>query len=234
MPDTRRAFLKGSLASMPFVIVIMPFGLLFGVAAVDAGLGVTEALAFSVVALAGAAQFAALQLMQDGAPVVITLITAIAVNLRVAMYSAALTPHLGAAPLWQRVAMAYFLVDQSFVACSMEFTRKPEQSLPEKVAFFFGAVTPVCPLWFVATWIGAAFGQAIPPGYALDFAVPIAFLAITAPMIRSRAHLAAAVVSVLVALALAWVPYSGGLLVAAALAMATGAAVELWTERRAA
>lgn len=231
MSLTRAAFLRGNLASLPFAIVILPFGALFGVVATNAGMSVAETMAFSVIVIAGAAQFAAVQLMQDGAPLLIVILTATAVNLRMAMYSAALTPHLGASKLWQRALISYFLVDQSYVAAAAEFERNPQQSLPEKLAFFFGAVVPVCPLWYVATWAGAAFGRAIPPEYALDFAVPIAFLAMIAPMLRTSAHMAAAAVSVGVTLALWWMPYSSGLLVAAAAAMSTGALVETLTEK---
>ena len=80
--------------------------------------------------------------------------------------------------------------------------------------------------------ICAVAGAAIPPEYALDFAVPITFIAMVAPMLRSLPHLIAALVSVVVALALAWVPYSLGLMVAAALAMGAGAVTELMLERR--
>lgn len=214
------------------MLVIVPFALLFGVVATEAGLSMIEVMSFSIMVIAGAAQFAAVQLMQDGAPVMIVLATSLAINLRMAMYSAALTPHLGAAPLWTRAVISYFLVDQSFAVSSIEFARRPEQSLGEKVAFFFGTITPICPLWYVMTYAGARFGAAIPPDYALDFAVPITFLAITAPMLHTAAHRAAAAVSGALALAFAWMPYSSGLLVAAAGAMLTGAQVELWTERR--
>lgn len=234
MRSEHKAFWRGVLASSPFLIVIVPFGLLFGVVATDAGLTPAEVLAFSLVVIAGAAQFVALQLMTDGAPVAIVIVTALAVNMRMAMYSAALTPHLGAAPAWQRALMAYLLVDQAFAAASADYAARPAQTLAEKVAFYFGSVAVVVPLWYASSWGGAVFGRAIPPEYALDFAVPIAFLAITAPMIRTRAHLAAAVVSVTVALLLVWMPYSSGLLVAAVLAMVAGALVEGHDERAAA
>jgi predicted branched-subunit amino acid permease len=52
--------------------------------------------------------------MADQAPVLIVSATPLAVNLRVAMLSAALTPHLGAAPLWQRVLSSCVPVDQTF------------------------------------------------------------------------------------------------------------------------
>ena len=232
MSAARSAFFRGARASAPFAIVIVPFGLLFGVVATEAGLNIVEVMTFSILVIAGAAQFAAIQMMVDDAPTLIVLATALAVNMRMAMYSAALTPHLGAAPLKTRALMAYFLVDQTYAATSVEYERRPDQTLAEKIGFFFGAVAPVCPLWYVATYAGARLGTAIPPEFALDFAVPITFLAIIAPMLRTAAHIAAAGMSIALALLLAFLPYNAGLLVASLGAMLTGAQVELWTQGR--
>jgi predicted branched-subunit amino acid permease len=68
---------------------------------------------------------------------------------------------------------------------------------------------------------------------AIDFAVPVTFIALFAPALRTLPHLAAALVSVAAALIFAGLPYSTGVLVAAGLAMVTGAEVERWQERRA-
>lgn len=224
--SARAAFWRATRGALPFVIVVGPFGLLFGVVASEAGLDLLAVMAMSVLVIAGAAQFTALQLMLDHAPTVIVILTALAVNLRTAMYSAALTPHLGAAPLRTRAFAAYLLVDQTFAASLGEYERRPAMTLTEKVAYFFGSAAPVVPVWYGATLAGALIGQEIPPEYALDFAVPITFLAITAPMVRTLAHLVAAAVSVALALALAWMPYNSGLLIAAVLAMMAGAEVE--------
>jgi predicted branched-subunit amino acid permease len=229
---TRSAYWRGFRNGAPFVLVVVPFGMLFGAVATEAGLNLLQVMSFSVLVIAGAAQFAAIQLMIDNAPTLIVLATALAVNMRMAMYSASITPHLGALPLWKRAVMAYFLVDQTFAASSMEYERRPEMTLAEKSAYFFGAMSPVCPLWYAATFGGATLGAAIPPEFALDFAVPITFLAIIAPMLRTAAHVAAAIVSIVVTLALAFIPYNGGLLVAAVLAMITGALVEVAMEKR--
>ena len=233
MTPVRSSFLRGCVASAPFVIVVIPFALLFGVVATEAGLNLLQVMLFSFSVFAGASQFAAVQLMQDQAPVLVVLATSLAVNLRMVMYSVAMAPHLGAAPFGTRALMAYFLVDQSFAASQAEFERRPDQPLADKVAFFFGTVTPIAPMWFVATFAGAVVGEAIPPEYALDFVVPVAFLAMVSPMLRTAAQYAAAAVSVLTSLALVWMPYSTGLLVAAVLAMVTGAAVEAMVARQA-
>ncbi len=150
-----------------------------------------------------------------------------------AMYSASMAGHVGRVPFWQRALAAYVLTDQTYGVSMNRFALRPEMSPAQKMAHFLGGALPVCGPWYAATWVGAVAGAAIPEGLALDFAVPITFIALVAPALRSLPHLAAAVVSVVVSLALAWMPYSLWLLIAAVLAMGTGAAVELWQERRA-
>lgn len=233
MPDdTRSHYWRGFRNGLPFIVVIVPFGMLFGVVATEAGLHLPQVMGFSVLVIAGAAQFAALPLMKADAPTLIVLVTALAVNMRMAMYSASITPYLGKAPFWKRAIMAYFLVDQSYAVAISEFERRPGMTLAQRSAYFFGAMSPVCLPWYLATWAGATLGAAIPPSFALDFAVPITFLAIIAPMLRGAAHVAAAVVSVAVALLLAFLPYNLGLLAAATLGMMTGARLELWQTQR--
>jgi predicted branched-subunit amino acid permease len=231
--STRKSvYFQGVRDAAPFILVIIPFSTLFGVLATEAGLSVFETLAFSVVVIAGAAQFTALQLMQENVPTAIVLISALAVNLRMAMYSASLTPYLGAAPLWQRALCAYLTVDQSYVVSVSKFEREPQMTVPERVRYFLGVVTPIVPLWYGFTLVGALLGAQIPESWALDFAIPITFLAMIAPMFRTMAHVVAALVAVMVALLAAGVPYSLGLIIAGVAGMMAGAQTELWMERR--
>lgn len=228
----KSAYWTGVREGTPFLLIVSPFALLFGVVATDAGLNPLEALAFSVAVIAGAAQFTALQLMQDNAPTFIALASALAVNLRMAMYSASLTPHLGKAPLWQRAVVAYFLVDQTYTMAVVKFERNRDWSIAQKVSYFMGVTTPVCPFWYIMTVVGALIGNAIPPEFGLDFAMPIAFLAMIAPLLRSVPHLSAAIVAIVTALLFAFLPLNLGLMVAAIAGMVTGAQVEKIMQRR--
>ncbi|SOC16174.1 AzlC family ABC transporter permease [Rhodobacter maris] len=226
------AYWRGFRQGLPFMLVIAPFGMLFGVAGNEAGLNLVEVMGFSVLVIAGASQFTAVQLMNDHASTVMVILAALAVNLRMAMYSAALAPHLGPAPAWKRALVAYFMVDQVFALADADYRIAPRQSLAAKLAYYAGACTPVCPLWYVSTLAGAVLGQAIPPAFALDFAVPVTFLAMIAPLLRSIPHLVAAAVSIVMALVFAFLPAGTGLILAAALAMVAGAQTELFLARR--
>lgn len=228
--DVKSAYLAGFRDGSPFILVIVPFAMLFGVLATEAGLSVFETLSFSVVVIAGAAQFTALQLMTEEAPTLVVLASALAVNLRMAMYSASLTPHIGGAPLWQRAIAAYFTVDQSYAVSITKYETEPNMNPAEKIAYFFGTVSPVCPLWWVFTLIGALIGEAIPASFALDFAVPITFLAIIAPALRTRAHVGAAISAAALSLMFFTVPYNLGILLAGIGGMMVGARIEANSE----
>lgn len=220
-------FWLGVREGAPFILMAAPFGLLFGVLATEAGLSVAQTITFSASVFAGAAQFTALQLMQEQAPTLIVILSALAVNLRVAMYSAALTPYLGAAPLGQRILVAYFTVDQSYACSSLRFEKEPDMTVPQRVRYFIGTIAHIMPIWFAASYLGAVVGARIPESWALDFAVPITFLAMIGPMLRSTAHVVAALVAIVVALLSVGVPYNLGLLIAGGAGMMAGARVEL-------
>ncbi|MEO1919102.1 MAG: branched-chain amino acid ABC transporter permease, partial [Paracoccaceae bacterium] len=122
--------------------------------------------------------------------------------------------------------ISYFMVDQSYGVAFAKYEREPDMMLNEKIAYFFGCISIIAPFWYGFTLVGGLVGSAIPPEYALDFAIPITFIALVGPSLRSLPHLSAASVSVIVALALSWMPYNLWLMVAAVLAMITGAQVE--------
>lgn len=222
----KSSFQEGVIAGLPFTVFVIPFATLFGVVATEAGLDLAQTMGFSLLVIAGASQFTAVQLMTENAPVWITLATALAVNLRMAMYSASLQPHLGSLPFGKRAVIAYCNIDQSFAVGMAKFEANPDMTVAEKFAFFIGAIMPVMPPWVLFTWIGAVAGTAIPEAWALDFAMPILFLALVGPMLRTLAHVAAAGTSVVVALLCAGLPWGVGVLVAGLVAMAVGAEVE--------
>lgn len=221
------SYWRGVRDGLPFLMVVGPFALLFGVLATESGLAIHETLAFSVVVFAGAAQFTALQLLNENAPTLVVIASALAVNMRMAMYSASITPHLGALPLWKRGIVAYFLVDQTYAASVLEYEKHPDQTLNQKLAYFLGVMTPICPPWCLFTLVGAMLGESIPPSLGLDFALPIAFIAMIGPLLRTPAHRVAALVAVILSLAFAWVPYNLGLIIAGFGGMIAGAQTEV-------
>lgn len=229
---TKSAFLQGMRDGAPFMLVAGPFAMLFGVLATEVGLNIVEVMGFSFVVIAGAAQFTALQLLQEDAPTVLIIFSALAVNLRVAMYSAALTPFLGSAPLWQRACAAYLLVDQAYALSHAKFDADPDLSVPSRIAYYFGTCSLVMVIWFACSYIGAVAGNSLPESIPFEFALPIAFLSMMGPMLRTLPHVIAALVGITLSLACASLPYSLGLIVGGFGGMMCGAQAELMLHRR--
>ncbi|MBT4567969.1 MAG: branched-chain amino acid ABC transporter permease [Marinovum sp.] len=228
IPEPSGFFIQGVLNGAPHSLVIGPFGFLFGVVATEAGLSIFETLSFSVLVVAGAAQLTALELMQDNTPTVIVILSALALNLRMALYSASLTPHLGTAGFWQRAAAAYSLVDQSYATSILQYENNPEMTMPQKLTFFFGVAASVIPVWYLLTFLGALVGQSIPTDIPLDFATPLTFIALLAPLLRSLPHILAALASVIAGLLFHTMPYNLGIMLAGVIGMSVGA----WSEQR--
>ena len=231
-PTTAQGYRQGLRAGLPFVLLILPFAAVFGIIATEAGLTLAETLGFSIMVIAGASQLAAVQLMIDGAPFAVVLLTALAVNLRMAMYSASLAPHLGRASLGARAAVAYLMVDQAYAMAFLQFERAPDWSVGAKLGYYFGVVTPVAPTWYLGTALGGIAGHRLPEGLPLDYVVPITFLSLVGSMLRTWAHAVAALVSAGAALLLLGLPWNLGLPLAGLLAMSAGALVEAQSNRR--
>ena len=123
-------------------------------------------------------------------------------------------------------------MDQTYALSVSAYEDRVDWGVADKVAYFAGTALPVFPAWVGSTFVGAVLGARVPDEWALDFALPLAFLALVGPLLKTRAHVAAAFVSVVGALALVWVPWNLGLILAAILALMTGAEVERRTAAR--
>lgn len=222
----RIEFRRGLWTGLPFLLVVIPFAALFGALASGAGLSVLEVLGFSVIVVAGAAQFTALQLMTEQAPTLVVIVSALAVNLRMAMYSASLATHVGEASLATRVAVAYCNVDQSYASSVLEFERRPDMGLQAKLGYFFGIMAVIAPGWYVASVAGAIVGPAILPDHGTEVFLPLTFLAMIAPGLRTSAHRWAAVAATIAGVVLSFMPLSLGLIPAALIGMVVGAEIE--------
>ena len=81
-------------------------------------------------------------------------------------------------------------------------------------------------IWIVGTGLGAWLGTRIPDWLALDFAMPIAFIALLAPALRTVPQVAAALTAAVLSLVFAAVPYGLGLIMAAFVALLLGGELE--------
>ena len=95
-----RNFIYGCRDSVPMIVGILPFGLIYGALSSLAGLSLWQALGMSLLVYAGSAQFIAISLLSLGSGMVVILLTTLVVNLRHVLYSAALQPYVGRLSQW--------------------------------------------------------------------------------------------------------------------------------------
>jgi predicted branched-subunit amino acid permease len=202
---------------------VAPFGLVTGVAMVAGGIPPLAAMAMSLVVYAGASMLAATQLLAAGTPLAVLLLTVLFINLRFMMYSAALRPHLPGLPLRWKLATGYLLADNAFGLCIARFTEHPQ--MPGKLGYFLGAALPIWLLWQVAVGLGILIGAGLPAQWRLEFAAPLAFIALTVPLLRDRAMVAAALAAAVTVVAAWELPMRLGLAAAALAGIAVGVLV---------
>lgn len=195
-----------------------------GVAMVAGGIPPVAAMLMSVFVFAGASMLAASQLLAAGAPVVLIVLTAFFINLRFVMYSASLRQHLGGQPLKWRLAVAYLLADNPYALSMARFTDHPADA--HKLAFYLGASVPVWIAWQLAVLAGVTLGARLPAAWQLEFAAPLAFIAISVPLLRDRAMAAAAIAAGATVVAAHGLPLRLGLPLAALAGIAAGLAAE--------
>lgn len=85
-------FLHGCRDILPLIVGAIPFGIIFGTLAVGAGLSAWQTVGMSLLVFAGSAQFIAVTLITGGVGALVVLLTTFVVNLRHALYSAAMQP----------------------------------------------------------------------------------------------------------------------------------------------
>ena len=206
------------------MVGVVPFGLIYGALAVRLGVPSAIAQAMSAVIFAGSAQFIALPLIAGAAPGLVVVLTVLVVNLRHALYSASMAPHLRPLPRGWKALLAYFLADEAYAVAIARYQAGGDPR--HKHAFFLGSGLMLWLAWQASTAVGILIGAQVPAGWSLDFAMPLTFIAMVVPMIRTRAHgLAALVAGVSGALAIG-LPYKLGLLLAAVAGIGVGMAAE--------
>ncbi len=206
-------FWRGVRAEFPLLVGVFPFGLIYGVLAIQAGLAVPAAQAMSAIVFAGSSQFLAAQLIHNAAPGLVIVLTIAIVNLRHILYSASVAPFIKHLPARWKLALAYLLTDEAYAVTITNYETEPGSSSAHW--FFLGAGLALWLTWQTSTALGIFLGATLPSDWPLDFALPLTFIAIVVPMLKDRPAVAAALLSGIFALAAFPLPYNLGLILAA-------------------
>ena len=216
----RREFLAGVRDEAPILLGVAPFGVIFGTLAAGAGLTHAAAQAMSSVIFAGSAQFVAAQLFAAGASGVIVVLVVFVVNLRHALYSASMAPHIRhLGPAWKAV-LAYLLTDEAYAVVVTHYNQGGDASF--KHWHYLGAGLTLWTTWQAATAAGILLGSHLPSDWPLGIFLPLTFIALVVPAVKDRASVMAALVAGLVGFLAMDFPLRTGLLLAALVGIVAG------------
>ncbi|PWH16504.1 MAG: branched-chain amino acid ABC transporter permease [Anaerolineae bacterium] len=219
-------FVLGVRDELPILLGVVPFGMIYGILALSAGLPAVEAQAMSAVIFAGSSQFMIVQLIGESTPWLVIVVTGFVINLRHALYSATIAPYVKHLPFRWKACLAYLLTDEAFAVSVLHYQQQGITRFGHW--YFLGAGLALWTAWQISTALGVFLGAQVPQSWGLDFTLPLTFIALVVPALKDRAGFVTALTASLAALVFFNLPYKLGLIAAATLAVVVG----MWVEAR--
>ncbi|MBA2381819.1 MAG: AzlC family ABC transporter permease, partial [Chloroflexi bacterium] len=150
-----------------------------------------EAMAMSLIAFGGAAQFAAIGYVVSGLAWPAIALLTLLLNARHALYSAALAPWFRGRSFAERAVAAHLLTDESFALAVAHFRRVGRF---DPIGYWYPAVVTTFIPWNIATFAGVMLGDAIvdPTRFGIDVIFPAAMAGLCVGLVAGRRELTAA------------------------------------------
>jgi predicted branched-subunit amino acid permease len=189
--------IEGVRAMLPLLLGVAPFGLVIGVTVTELRVPHLAGWSLGWLVYAGSAQLAAVGLLAGSASAVVVVASVAVINLRLALYSAALARHWrGTSKAWRLLA-AYLLIDPSFVVATQSYdgSRPPRQAH----LHYLGGALVLWVGWLTVIWIGVTAGAVMPPELRLDSMGPLYILALVVLSARTAAARLGVAVAVITA-----------------------------------
>lgn len=209
------------LATLPLGISVIPWGVLCGTLAIDAGLNSFQAQLMSLAVFAGAAQLAGIAIFGGGGSWSSLLNSTTMISVRHVLYSATYKDDIVGLPFVKRVIFAFLLTDEMFAVA------QSEQAKTGKFDYWYAVVSGFTfyLIWNIATFVGIFSAHLLGDieSYGFDFAIAATFIAMIMPMIKDKVMLLAVLTSAISALIFAMLGIEQGLIFSALLGMAVGA-----------
>lgn len=197
------------------------YGLVVGVMAGRADVPALAGWVLGPAVFSGGAQVAALDLLGHGAAPAVVVVTVLAVNARLIVYSATLGSHWRTLPGRWRALAAYLLVDPSFAVGLDGYEHGDHRGAH---AHYLGGAAALWVTWLTASAVGVLAAGRLPVGLGLEFVMPLFLLGEAQRRLTSPTARVACAVAVGVVLVGTSIPLRLGLLVAIGAGLAVAVA----------
>lgn len=172
---------RGMVRLLPIAAFSVPFGMAFGVAAIEAGMTPTQAIVMSALTFSGSAQFATLDFLEPPIAYVSIAFVVLALNARHVIMGAVLSVWVNRLPATKRTLTLAFLSDPNFADSQPAF-RDGEQD----IGVLLGGGLSLWIGWVMGTVIGAAGGAFLddPEAYGIDVVMACFFATVVIGQLR--------------------------------------------------
>lgn len=232
-PHDNHQFRLGVIKTLPLILGLIPFGLAYGIVAVQAGFTVAETVLMSLVVFAGTAQFMAVVMVQAGAGIPLIVASTLLVNLRYLIMGLSVSQYLSASSARWRRLLASMMSDESYLTSVNHY--REDAATSGNPHFMLGSNGSLYVAWALFSLIGALAAHQIddPLQWGLDFAMPATFLTMLIPQIVSRrVAIVVAVAAVVGTAGYALLPGKWYIILAVVAATGVGVLLELRDEKR--
>jgi 4-azaleucine resistance transporter AzlC len=178
---------------MPLSLAVIPWGILTGALAIEAGFSAFQAQLMSLIVFAGAAQLSAITLIAAGASLASIFSSTAVISSRHLLYSITFRQHVEALPLRLRLLIGFLLTDEMFAVSQAHSQRSGNFSalfaIVSGVTFYLS--------WNISTLLGIIAGEYFSEldSIGLDFAIAATFIAMTFAELRNYPVLLAVLLS---------------------------------------
>ena len=203
-------FRQGVLDILPLSIAVLPWGILAGSMAINAGLSTAQAFAMSSVIFAGAAQLVSLGLVMSDASALTILLTVFFLTSQHLIYALNMRADIQHFSWQKRLVMGFLLTDELFAVSQREKASK-------KFSYLFGAGLCFYLSWCVFSVLGMLLARSIPnlDSLHLDFSIAALFILIIVPLIKNLASLVGVLVTVIFVCIFKYFAIEAGIVLAA-------------------
>lgn len=225
--NKRTELRKGFIAGMPLSIAVIPWGILAGSYAIDAGLNVYQAQAMSGILFAGSAQLVAAGMFKAGIGLGTMLLTTLFITSRHFLYSISMRDKISHLPARWRLLLGFWLTDELFAICNGQSQQEFNRWYAAGVGGGFYLI------WNIASFVGIIAGSQIPSlnEIGLDFAVASTFIALVFPLIKTLPVVVCVLVSLVSSVFLTVNQVEGALMIASISGMVAGFISESYVQR---
>ena len=165
-------FMQGALDILPLSIAVLPWGILAGSVAIDAGLTIPQAVAMSAVVFAGAAQLVSLGMWSADATAITIAITVFFLTSQHFIYALTLRKDISVLASYYRIPLGFLLTDELFAVAMQKSQRRPYYLLGAGLSFYLA--------WVLFSVLGIYLASTIPnlSSLHLDFSIVAVLVAI--------------------------------------------------------